>query len=1212
MIIKDTLARPLDKIIEEIIKVDQVDEQTVYDEIQEYVPTDSIKKHYRDLFKAIADAPSNPHEGNGIWISGFFGSGKSFFAKNLGYVLSNKMVVGKPFIEHFKQRIDDAVINDLIDSITTRISTEVVMFDISADKTVKKGGQGMAEIMYKVLLSQLDYADDDFDIAELEIELEDKGILDEFKAVFEREHKEAWEKGRKRATKFATASATLHCMDSKTYPEVNTWSESIKGHPADISVKGIVERSFELMKRRRPGKALAFVIDEVGQYVARSADKIENLRAVVEQFGRVGKNKVKAGEAPAPVWIVVTSQEKLDDVVSAIDDKRLELAKLQDRFKYRADLKPTDIREVVSKRVLLKKNEAIPHLKKLYQKIQGKLNASCKLERTTRLTDVNESDFVQFYPYLPHYIDLSIQIMSGIRLQPGAPRHYGGSNRTIIKQAYEMMINERTKMAEKEVGALVSLDLIYELVESNIATEKQMDINDITMRYKKDPDGSWIIRTAKVICLLEFVRDLPRTEKNIAAMLVNHVDQSAPLKEVKDALAKLEDSQFIRNTEEGYKLQTKGEKNWQEERGKIEIKPRDRNNITRGIITDILKDNKLLKYQYKNLKTFSVGIDIEGEKVEDGQIPLFIRISDDEETYGKKCDETRMESREKSSQENVYWIFSSNSDIDTLIRKVFASEQMINIYESLKGQQKITQEELVFLADEKIELSRIKTRLQEKMKSAMTNGCGIFQGVGKDASDLGTHLPDIIRGLLSYSVPILYPKLELGAKKMNGKEAEDVLVIDNLKTLPAIFHGPPDGLQLIIKDGSKYITNPNAEIAQEIFNHIKSQSDYGNVVTGKSIESYFGGVGYGWDRDLLRMVLAVLFRSGSIEVTHKGQRYSDYSLPDARAPFIKDADFKNASFVPQKPIEHKTLKNAAEHYQELTGKEVDLEANAISRAAKDFAQNEKDELVDICALAKAHDLPFSEDLDAYRETIESILSSSQEDCVKRFADEGKTLKEKHEWFDKIKNSVSKKNLDRLVKARNIVHITWSSLESRGELDLKEEADQLKKILDSSDLLEEVEMKAISSISKKIGDKYKKLFSELHKKRQAVYEAAIEEIRGRSEFTEIDAESQRDLMSVLSSKLCDDMSLLDGEIQCNNCRASIGQVESDIDAVDKHKADTIAKLQKMVLPAQKIERVRISKFFDGTIKNEDDMNEALEKLRSEIMKLIAEGNTIIVE
>lgn len=132
---------------------------------------------------------------------------------------------------------------------------------------------------------------------------------------------------------------------------------------------------------------------------------------------------------------------------------------------------------LATKRVLAKKTEAEKPLKKLFFENQGQLNAALRLERTTRRTDISEIDFIHFYPYPPHYIDLCIGIMSGIRLQPGAPRHYGGSNRTIIKQSYEMLVSDRTAFAKKPIGALVTLDKVFELVEGTLkdAVMKRLD-----------------------------------------------------------------------------------------------------------------------------------------------------------------------------------------------------------------------------------------------------------------------------------------------------------------------------------------------------------------------------------------------------------------------------------------------------------------------------------------------------------------------------------------------------------------------------------------------------------------------------------------------------------------------------------------------------------------------------------------------------------------
>jgi hypothetical protein len=667
-VIGDLLTRNLQQKIEEIIKVDQTDEQTVYTEISEYVATDRIRSQYHELFRAIAEAPTDPHEGIGVWISGFFGSGKSSFAKNVGYVLANRSVLGRRASELFEAQLGDKRIDDLVDYINVSIPTEVIMFDVSVDRAVKRSTERIAEIMYTVLLRELDYAED-FDIAELEIELEKEDKLDEFKTRCAEHYQEDWRMVRKGALKISRASTILHLLDPVTFPAADTWSQSLRNKSADITVGQFVERAFELCARRRPGKALVFVIDEVGQYVARSADKIEDLRAVIEQFGRVGKNLLKAKKIVAPAWVMVTSQEKLDEVVAALDSKRVELAKLQDRFKYHIDLAPADIREVATRRVLAKTDEAVPLLRKLFNESQGQLNVACRLERTTRKSEISQDDFVQFYPYLPHFVELSIDIMSGIRLQPGAYKHLGGSNRTIIKQTYEMLVSDRTAVASKPIGILVTLDKIFELVEGNLPSEKQKDISDIRERFKDDPeDHGMVTRVAKTVCLLEFVRDLPRTESNIAACLVSKVGEPAPLAEVQRALQQLEDAQFVRNTEEGWKLQTAQEKNWDIERRKLAPLGRDRNTILRETLQGIFADPKLKIYRFRNLKSFRMGITVDGVQAgEEGQIQLSIATADDEDAFSARLAEVRNDSRQEVHKNDLYWVFALTPEIDGLI-----------------------------------------------------------------------------------------------------------------------------------------------------------------------------------------------------------------------------------------------------------------------------------------------------------------------------------------------------------------------------------------------------------------------------------------------------------------------------------------------------------------------------------------------------------------
>jgi hypothetical protein len=183
-----------------------------------------------------------------------------------------------------------------------------------------------------------------------------------------------------------------------------------------------------------------------------------------------------------------------------------------------------------------------------------------------------------------------IHVRRGIRLQPNAPKHLGGSNRTIIKQSFEMLVSDRTRLADQPVGAMVSIDKIYELVEGNTPSEKQKDILDIRQRFDDDKDNPGMAaRVAKAICLMEFAKtDLPRTTKNIAALLVQQVTEAPPALAVAAILDRLKEAQFVRETEDGWKLQTAQEKGWdQEKRGYAAPNRNDRAEILRNAVKGV-------------------------------------------------------------------------------------------------------------------------------------------------------------------------------------------------------------------------------------------------------------------------------------------------------------------------------------------------------------------------------------------------------------------------------------------------------------------------------------------------------------------------------------------------------------------------------------------------------------------------------------------------
>jgi len=249
MTIADLLDRDFSRPIEEIIKVNNADEESVYTELTEYVATDRIKTAYEGLFKAMADAPAYPNEGVGVWISGFFGSGKSSFAKNLGYVLANRVVRGKSASKLFLDQVDSKRVTEYVEYLNHGVPYEVFMFDVQVDLSVQTDSEQIAEVMYRVLLRSLDYADD-YDISELEISLESEGRLPKFEKGCFKTYNLPWQRVRKGSEKFDRTSALLHQLDPITYPSARTWFESVQ-HSRQVrrmTVGDVVKRKVGTVK----------------------------------------------------------------------------------------------------------------------------------------------------------------------------------------------------------------------------------------------------------------------------------------------------------------------------------------------------------------------------------------------------------------------------------------------------------------------------------------------------------------------------------------------------------------------------------------------------------------------------------------------------------------------------------------------------------------------------------------------------------------------------------------------------------------------------------------------------------------------------------------------------------------------------------------------------------------------------------------------------
>ncbi len=655
-------AQNIHRHIEEVIKVDQTDDQIVLDEIDEYVVTHTIRDHYRAILDRYWETPNKPHEGIAVWVSGFFGSGKSSFAKILGLALENRPLLGTGAATRFAAQTGDDRIKVLLQNIIEQTPTHAVIFDISTDRGIRTGSQTVTEIMYRLFLESLGYAKD-LDLSELEITLEQEDRLDEFEAAYERIHGKAWseQKGLV-AIALNNASRVLHVIEPETYPAADSWVKAARGR-ADITPGLLAQRCQELMRRRKHGHTLIFVIDEVGQFVARDVQKMLDLQGVVQSLGRVGRGKM---------WVVVTSQERLNELVGGLDDRRIELARLMDRFpqELQVHLEPADISEVTGRRVLAKHADAERTLRPCFEAHRGALEAHTHLTADIKLPELTAERFIDLYPLLPYQVDLIIQVVSGLRTQGGASKHVGGANRTIIKLAQQLLINPAVNLVSQPLGALVRLDQIYDLVEGNISSDIRGKIDALPSQVNHPLAQA----AAKVICLLQYVQSVHRTAENIAAALYPAVGADSQLSGVKAALAELTERHLVRQGDDGYRIPTPTEDDWERQRAGLHPKGGDANRIYAETINELWSPQP--NYNFMGTKLFKAGLTLNGRHEMDGDVMVQLYLA----SPGKEYDDIVAELRSRSQVERtaLFWVALLDEPIDKEMVQAHRSREMLS------------------------------------------------------------------------------------------------------------------------------------------------------------------------------------------------------------------------------------------------------------------------------------------------------------------------------------------------------------------------------------------------------------------------------------------------------------------------------------------------------------------------------------------------------
>lgn len=353
MVIEQLFQEDINRKINGVVKVDQDATDVLVQELDEYVITKDLKKHFITFFNNYGESF---HEGTadiGVWISGFFGSGKSHFLKMLSYLLANQEVQGVRTVERFRKKFeDDPATFMLIDSVTNG-HTDTILFNIDIEGSINKDKTAVLRVFAKMFYNYLGFYGENLKVAKLEQFIEKRGKTAEFRRVFEEKNGGPWLESRDAFAFFEDDVVdTLKEVLGMSEDAAHNWFNGTE--TVETSIAQLVSEMKEYVDNKPDDFRLLFMVDEVGQYVGGDTDLLINLQSLVEKIG---------SECGGKMWVVCTGQEAIDEIIKAREN---EFSRIQARFKTRLSLTSSSADEVIQKRILKKKPEVEPALEQVY------------------------------------------------------------------------------------------------------------------------------------------------------------------------------------------------------------------------------------------------------------------------------------------------------------------------------------------------------------------------------------------------------------------------------------------------------------------------------------------------------------------------------------------------------------------------------------------------------------------------------------------------------------------------------------------------------------------------------------------------------------------------------------------------------------------------------------------------------------------------------
>ncbi len=558
----------INREINGVIKVDQDSADITRQEVEEYVITRELNKHFSNFFNYYAHSFNSPTADIGVWISGFFGSGKSHFLKILSYILENKDIDGSTTVERFRAKFqDDEDTFMLIDKCTKTVA-DSILFNIDIEGPMNKDKTAVMRVFAKMFYNHLGFYGENFKVAKLEQFIDKKGKTEEFRRVFEEKNGDSWLESRN-VFDFCEDEVVETLMEVMGMSEIAARKRFDGSEDVNLSIASLVSEIKEYVESKPNDYRLLFMIDEVGQYVGGDTDMLLNLQSLAEKIG---------SECMGRVWIMCTGQEAIDEIIRTRTD---EFSRIQARFKTRLTLSSASADEVIQKRILKKHGEAKVFLENVYENRRNEMENLFKFREA--IGDIrgfeSAEEFSVNFPFVPYQFILMQKVFSEIRKHGNAGKHLSGGERSMLSGFQEAA----QKAQDKDENAIIPFYMFYDTVHTFLDSS----IRRVVERCERAiADSKGLCEgdqnVLKLLYMIRYVDDIPAKLDNIIILMADdiRVDKLGEKTCMQSSLDRLIKQNYIARTGDTYNFLTDAEQDVEREIRNEYIEPSE---VTRAV-----------------------------------------------------------------------------------------------------------------------------------------------------------------------------------------------------------------------------------------------------------------------------------------------------------------------------------------------------------------------------------------------------------------------------------------------------------------------------------------------------------------------------------------------------------------------------------------------------------------------------------------------------